>query len=415
MYNVESKNAFEYNGDKQSTTEPTTASSETNLSDLFRDTAAELANDVELNKVSDASESQQLKSTTSKELETATEKKGKRRGVWKRVRVRPVDSFETAESQNIGKHFFNSLVTDQSSKDFGERYQTKSKADKDEEADQEEASVTEVSPSSESSNSTDSSPNYKNEAEVTSTKSIADDAETTTQTIETEAVTLSPPEATTLASGDTNIGYTAAEEADESVTVSTPRQTEAPVEAETEAATTAAPAATDSDEENESPTETPDIEVETSESQRKSVTVPANGVASDSNSIMDEVKQRLTELFSFDDDDVVVSTTERVFRINRNFNRPKPAVPHYMTIDRHHAVNEIISEKDAEKTKEKTATMKLEPVPVLKTFLKPVTEQSSFHKDLMDSVIFATSTSTEISHETEICYRGRCVKTQQKP
>lgn len=32
-----------------------------------------------------------------------------RRGVWKRVKVRPADAFETAETQNIGKRLYNSV------------------------------------------------------------------------------------------------------------------------------------------------------------------------------------------------------------------------------------------------------------------------------------------------------------------
>ena len=54
-----------------------------------------------------------------------------------------------------------------------------------------------------------------------------------------------------------------------------------------------------------------------------------------------------------------------------------------------------------------TSTDKIEPA-------KAVTEaSSSFHKNLMESVIYATSTSTEISQETEICYRGRCISTSK--
>lgn len=45
-----------------------------------------------------------------------------RRGVWKRVKVRPADGFETAETQNIGKHLFNS-VTDSDKKE-GEKRET---------------------------------------------------------------------------------------------------------------------------------------------------------------------------------------------------------------------------------------------------------------------------------------------------
>lgn len=100
---------------------------------------------------------------------------------------------------------------------------------------------------------------------------------------------------------------------------------------------------------------------------------------------MDEVKQKLTELFSFEDDDVVVSTTERVFKFNRNFKRPKSPQPIYTSIDRNPSANDIgNSDKDSAKdVKTSPATMKLEPVPVLKTILRPITEPSSFHKELM--------------------------------
>lgn len=36
-------------------------------------------------------------------------KTNNRRGVWKRVKVRPADAFETAETQNIGKHLYNAV------------------------------------------------------------------------------------------------------------------------------------------------------------------------------------------------------------------------------------------------------------------------------------------------------------------
>lgn len=50
--------------------------------------------------------------------ETKSEKKligdekktGPRRGVWKRVKVRPADAFETAETQYVGKQLYNSVV-----------------------------------------------------------------------------------------------------------------------------------------------------------------------------------------------------------------------------------------------------------------------------------------------------------------
>lgn len=48
--------------------------------------------------------------TKSEKKPIGTEKKtGARRGVWKRVKVRPADAFETAETQNIGKRLYNSV------------------------------------------------------------------------------------------------------------------------------------------------------------------------------------------------------------------------------------------------------------------------------------------------------------------
>lgn len=42
-----------------------------------------------------------------------------RRGVWKRVKVRPADTFEAAETQNIGKHLYNAVT--ESDKPEGEK------------------------------------------------------------------------------------------------------------------------------------------------------------------------------------------------------------------------------------------------------------------------------------------------------
>lgn len=132
-----------------------------------------------------------------------------------------------------------------------------------------------------------------------------------------------------------------------------------------------------------------------------------------SSSIMDEVKQRLTELFSFKDD----SSTEKPLTINANFKRSRQ--PFYTSIDRNRnpsANNLELNSKQEDTIRPSQLSMKLQPVSVSNTILHPVAESSSsFHKDLMDSVVYATSTSTEISHETEICYRGRCVKSIRSP
>ena len=51
------------------------------------------------------------KDTKGEKKSTKLDKKtAPRRGVWKRVKVRPADGFETAETQNIGKHLYNAVA-----------------------------------------------------------------------------------------------------------------------------------------------------------------------------------------------------------------------------------------------------------------------------------------------------------------
>lgn len=107
-----------------------------------------------------------------------------------------------------------------------------------------------------------------------------------------------------------------------------------------------------------------------------------------SSNIFSEVKQKLTDLFSVDTD------------YDYQENNLPLKMQQYTTIERSKSANKIPDDEIDKKP--------IKPVEV-------VTEAtSSFHKNLMDSVIYATSTSTEISHETEICYRGRCIKTDKK-
>ncbi|XP_017962446.1 mucin-5AC isoform X1 [Drosophila navojoa] len=42
-------------------------------------------------------------------------------------------------------------------------------------------------------------------------------------------------------------------------------------------------------------------------------------------------------------------------------------------------------------------------------------KEDNFHKDLMQHVVYATSTSTKVTSETEICYRGRCIRSEDLP
>lgn len=50
------------------------------------------------------------KDSKAEKKSTKLDKKNGRRGVWRKVKVRPADGFETAETQNIGKHLFNSVA-----------------------------------------------------------------------------------------------------------------------------------------------------------------------------------------------------------------------------------------------------------------------------------------------------------------
>lgn len=339
------------------------------------------------------------------------EKKGRRRGVWKRVRVRPIDSFETAESQNIGKQLYNTIIGD-NIKEFGERN-----------SNQKSASQRLISsPSAYAYEETLTFSDDTNDAQGP----IGDDSD--------EFHTISPPIQSTEQSKFAEYDATTIE----SDSIAANEETTEPIEKdERELEATSTENYNDADDltttmmpfMSSEMVDIKKIDKSVEQQAKTSPTPPGEKSAkldadqiTEPTSIMDEVKQKLkltglAELFSFDDEDVVVSTTERVFKINRNYKRPK--APLYTTIDRSPSVNDIANgDKDKDSSKEvksSPASMKLEPVPVLKTILRPITEPSSFHRDLMDSVIYATSTSTEISHETEICYRGRCVKTQKKP
>lgn len=340
--------------------------------------------------------------TSDQEPGPKAEKKGRRRGVWKRVRVRPVDSFETAESQNIGKQLYNTILSD-SVKEFGERNTKKPVSTRIISSPSAYAYEETISFSDEGDThdqSADLEPEVQTVLPIQTTESTKmDDFDVTTlynESIESSDITTDPIEKDERELEATStVNYN---DSDDLTTTNMPFISSDVIDLEsleksTEKTKTNAPLADD-----------------------QSAKTNVSDQITEPSSIMDEVKQKLTELFAFEDDDVVVSTTERVFKINRNFKRPKTPLPLYTSMDGNPLVNDISNDRE-KSVKSSPATMKLEPVPVLKTILRPITESSSssFHKDLMDSVIYATSTSTEISHETEICYRGRCVKTQKKP
>lgn len=425
LFNVESKNVFGATKNSETANNAPASTPSATLNDIIPATVPEaVANDNNNQPDKQIGESNATQEET-KRPSLGKDAKGKRRGVWKRVRVRPVDSFEAAESQNIGKQLYNSLLND-NAEEFGMRYNKRVKdfaeksvvyAEQPQTA-YEDDTVNEVP----TTYPTFITPENDDDQTSVATESTIDDEIATTLFDSTEATTFAP-DTTTISTSAWNIDDEK-DNVSELTTELIEKNTIIPIEVSTKT--------DENDVEHEptiesftaSPSDTSNY-TNDADSERTKDDDSDNASEPDqepqSSSVIDEVKKRLTELFSFEDDDVMVSTTERVFRINRNFNRPKSSIPSYTTIDRTHAVNEIMNERNKDLEKENKliaspATMKLEPVTVLKTILRPVTEaSSSFHKDLMDSVIYATSTSTEISHETEICYRGRCVKTHKKP
>lgn len=390
---------------------------------MIQETAAELSHESE--RVVSAERGTKVSVSANGSQNQTAASKGRRRGVWKRVRVRPVDSFETAESQNIGKHLYNSLL-DENVKAFGDRFTHKD---------------TNAAFAPSAATETDQSEQYGTEDSAETTlapfESVDDEADTNTElpTPNPTEIIATPNELTTIDVEEVRVTTEAPEIStnahiydNDNNNDDQPTQTTLSDEEKTiELTTTPLPTVPKSQDifnlslevldEMVRSTEKPKDEelsfladMKSEHSWDDGKDDESDDQRPESSSIMDEVKQKLTELFSLENDDVVVSTTERVFKINRNFKRP----PYYTAINRNNADNQVGKDENKE-IKASPASMKLEPVPVLKTILRPISEPSSFHKDLMESVIYATSTSTEISHETEICYRGRCIKTHKAP
>lgn len=248
------------------------------------------------------------------EKKQTTEKKGGRRGVWKRVRVRPADGFETAESQNIGNQFLNSLDKDQKqerTKNFSYEYHETVEDEKKNENLNKHEATNEDSQTSESS------------------------------TIAPESTTVVPTKII-----------------DEEVPV----------------------VPTDEIYSDADSTEMPEsIEVESAPVQEKK------------SELIEVAKKALTELFHYaseidNEDDVSSATTEENDFNDNEYSTSTTFAPEILTTT---TEQPQISEK------------------VESTQVKEQKSKSS------KPGLVATSTSTEISHETEICYRGRCIKTDK--
>lgn len=407
---------------------------------MIKAAISDFSNDIPSN-VSEADDAEDddndLKTTTKAAVPETTstrtrsdnaDKKNKRRGVWKRVRVRPIDGFETAESQNIGKQIYNTILSDSAKESFEKGVKTNS---------YQSYEISEENKGFVSEKNEDAtvvpSPGDLDLGTGAPLDLLANGTyKDGTTTEKTETISTQEPEVTTFENeedfgADVTVAPTEMELKVKEVlsslapAISKPNARNGQKEHQTEISVAV--------EEDPKWTETP--ESDSQESDDDVTTANANNNNDDednSNSddeergepaiadqdpqsslYMDEVRQKLSSLFSFPDEPVPT----KELAISKNFKRARG--PSYSTIERNRAASAAGNELETDSKDEiKPSPMKLHPISVEKTILHPVTE-SSFHKDLMDSVLYATSTSTEVSHETEICYRGRCVKSIRKP
>nr|XP_016941047.1 flocculation protein FLO11 [Drosophila suzukii] len=113
-------------------------------------------------------------------------------------------------------------------------------------------------------------------------------------------------------------------------------------------------------------------------------------------SIFSEVKKQLHDLFAIEEseDEAVTAALAAVGKRRQEYTsirRTSPVTPLEKT---------TVGPADEATTTEATVAE---------------SKKDSFHKDLMEHVVYATSTSTKVTSETEICYRGRCIRSEDLP
>lgn len=339
---------------------------------LFEDLVNEIVTDSKKNELIPETENAENLPANHKTsfAESNAEKKAQRRGVWKRIRVRPIDAFETAESQNYGQQYINHIPN----VDVKEE-----KSEKIKHFDLGITSTMEVMTSKNDIETTTPLVELEPQTEV-SVVSENDSASTSTTTeleitSTTEAATEAPIEITTTIIPEDHSNILNTVQTIESHLDDTTKHAHDQNDAQVTEYYTETPYYDDYDTER--------IFTETQHENREDDQEPQ------SSDIFSEVKQRLTDLFA----------------VNNDYDDQENSLPlrmqQYTKIDRNKSLNKISDDEN-----DKKLTKPLEAVTTEAT--------SSFHKNLMDSVIYATSTSTEVSHETEICYRGRCIKTDKK-
>lgn len=116
-------------------------------------------------------------------------------------------------------------------------------------------------------------------------------------------------------------------------------------------------------------------------------------------SIFSEVKKQLHDLFAIEEseDEAVTAALAAVGKRRQEYTSIRRTSP-----------APSLEEKTTEAPAEEEATTTTEATVA-------ESKKDSFHKDLMEHVVYATSTSTKVTSETEICYRGRCIRSEDLP
>lgn len=319
------------------------------------------------NEIAPRFEESESKRYSASHIETTTEPKGKRRGVWRKIRVRPVDTFETAESQHVGQKAYNVLTDeyrgktetklsynsfakdnvplDDFTKAFGGGRQaalemTTISNDVSKEEDQTE--TTENLEETTKLNEVDYTTEYENGVEIPTTFQVGVNIEQK-QELEEELEKEMLLESTTIVAE----------------------------------------------------VEQPLTEISSNDSKStKDEEVLISKITTTTESVFDEVRKKLTDLFTKpenEDNDVVVETTTNTEQIEEE-------VTTMPTIQEDRSKLDYVDEETTEQA-----------------IVQEVNEQPDVRANVTEvspgTFVIATSTSKEVSHETEICYRGRCIKS----
>lgn len=283
-------------------------------------------------------------------VEATTESKnGKRRGVWRRIRVRPLDTFEAAESQHVSQPAYNVLPSDFSRNKF------------------------------------ESKGTYNSFTKNFLGKPDAEENETASPLVmekEPEIVTEVEEEV---------VGNT--ENPEYKIDATKDDDKEALFES-----TTILP-------------ETPETTVSTSTN--SPVTGAQTSVGTTEN-IYDEVRKSLSDLFSRapeEEQDATVVPEVAEDKDEEDVEDSEEEMPKEPTIPEED-VPLVSQDEKKDDEEEKEEVVEEEPVTELAQVIElPAEPEVKANVTEINRTYVITSTSQQVSHETEICYRGKCIKT----